>query len=97
MGASFRSKEEVLALAGCDKLTIAPAYLEEMAVCTDSFDRVLSPEIASYTGEKLDVTQAAFRFALNEDSMATEKLAEGIRSFSADMIKLENIIATKIH
>lgn len=96
MGASFRNKEEILALAGCDKLTIAPSYLEELKSSHDEVTRRLNPEDDSYIGEQLDTSEAAFRFALNEDAMATEKLAEGIRLFSADMSKLERMITMKL-
>lgn len=96
MGASFRNKEEILALAGCDKLTIAPAYLDELKSSYDEVTRQLNPHDDSYTGEKVDTSEAAFRFALNEDAMATEKLAEGIRLFSADIRKLEAMIIDKL-
>lgn len=98
MGASFRNVGEILALAGCDRLTIAPSLLDELNKSHDTVVRKLIPEEAAkeYVGEKIAVDEASFRFALNEDAMATEKLSEGIRSFVADIIKLENILKTKI-
>ena len=96
MGASFRNKEEILALAGCDKLTIAPTYLDALKSSYDDVTRQLDPADDSYTGEKIDTSESAFRFALNEDAMATEKLAEGIRLFSADIRKLETMIISKL-
>lgn len=98
MGASFRSKEEVLALAGCDKLTINPTLLEELRTSQDPVTRALDPADADklYTGEKIPVHESAFRLALNDDAMATEKLSEGIRGFSADIVKLESIILEKL-
>lgn len=98
MGASFRSKGEVLALAGCDRLTIAPNLLEELKQCSDSFERALNAADAEdlYPGPKLPVDEVYFRTSLNDDAMATEKLAEGIRNFSADLVKLEAIIKEKL-
>ena len=99
MGASFRNKEEILCLAGCDRLTISPALLEELKNSNDAVDQVLDANKASdlYPGDtKIAVDEASFRWALNEDAMATEKLAEGIRNFAADIVKLEAIIADKL-
>lgn len=98
VGASFRNVGEILALAGCDRLTIAPTLLEELKALNTPIERKLDPATASeqYTGDKLATDEASFRYALNEDAMATEKLAEGIRSFAADIIKLENIIKAKL-
>lgn len=96
MGASFRSKGEVLELAGCDLLTIAPNLLGELAASTEPVTRKLSPADAARDPQaKVSFDEKAFRFALNEDAMATEKTAEGIRTFSADIIKLEQLIAKK--
>ncbi len=96
MGASFRNKDEVLALAGCDLLTISPNLLAELKADTGPVTRHLSPE-ASKSADLARVTfdEKSFRFALNEDAMATEKTAEGIRVFSADIVKLEQLIAQK--
>lgn len=94
MGASFRNVGEILELAGCDKLTIAPAWLKEMRESNDLISVKLSVENASKQAkmEKLKVDEASFRWGMNEDAMATEKLAEGIRKFAADSIKLEQIV-----
>jgi len=95
MGASFRSKEQVLELAGCDLLTVSPNLLEELAA---SNVQVVKKLDATKTTEvpKIDVDEKSFRWLLNEDEMATFKLAEGIRKFAADLVKLENEIKKKI-
>jgi len=96
MGASFRNKGELLELAGCDLLTIAPALLGELKASSDPVERKLDPAKAAAADiEKVTFDEKAFRFALNEDAMATEKTAEGIRLFSADIVKLEQLIAKK--
>jgi transaldolase len=96
MGASFRSKGEVLELAGCDLLTVAPALLAELAASNEIVARKLDPTKAATTDlKKVSFDEKSFRFALNEDAMATEKTAEGIRLFSADIVKLEQVIAQK--
>jgi len=94
MGASFRSKEEVLELAGCDKLTIAPKWLESLAETEAQVETKLSPEKAKVAdvGPKISLDEKGFRWMLNQDPMATEKLAEGIRNFSKDIISLEEFI-----
>ncbi len=95
MGASFRNIGEIQALAGCDRLTISPALLEELANETAPLKAMLKDEGSSETpGEKL--TEAAFRWEMNEDPMATEKLAEGIRNFAADQVKLEATLKEKL-
>ena len=96
MGASFRNKGEITELAGCDLLTIAPMLLAELQRSTEPLARRLEPARAQ-TAELKQVTydETAFRFALNEDAMATEKTAEGIRLFSADLGKLELLLAQK--
>ncbi|CAE7533579.1 tal [Symbiodinium microadriaticum] len=98
MGASFRNKGEILCLAGCDKLTISPSLLEELRNSSEPVDQVLNPSIAStlFPGNKVAVDEASFRWQLNEDAMATEKLAEGIRNFAADIEKLEAIIRPQL-
>ncbi|HEY4302172.1 MAG TPA: transaldolase [Candidatus Didemnitutus sp.] len=96
MGASFRSKGEVLELAGCDLLTISPQLLGELQGSTDPIVRKLDPAKAAATDlKKVSYDEKSFRFALNEDAMATEKTAEGIRVFSADIRKLEQVLAAK--
>jgi transaldolase len=96
MGASFRNKGELLELAGCDLLTIAPPLLGELKASSDPVVRKLDPAKAATADiEKVSFDEKTFRFALNEDAMATEKTAEGIRLFSADIVKLEQLIAKK--
>jgi len=93
MGASFRSKEEVLELAGCDLLTISPELLAELKAGTETVARKLSPEIAAQLETpRFSPGEKEFRWLLNENAMATEKLAEGIRVFAADAGKLEALI-----
>jgi transaldolase len=93
MGASFRNRGEILELAGCDLLTIAPALLAELKAATDPVPRKLDPARAAAADlPRVSFDEQAFRFALNEDAMATEKTAEGIRLFSADIVKLEQLI-----
>lgn len=97
MGASFRNKGEITELAGCDLLTISPALLGELAASTDPLPKKLdASKSKSTTGEKVTFDEKSFRFELNEDAMATEKTAEGIRKFSADIVKLEQLISSKI-
>lgn len=95
MGASFRSTAQILALAGCDLLTISPDLLQKLSESDATLERQLSPEaaLASHL-TPLQIDEKSFRFALNEDAMATEKLAEGIRLFCADTVKLEAMITT---
>lgn len=93
MGASFRNTGQILALVGCDLLTISPELLQQLAEDDASVERRLSPEKAVRADiGRLSFDEKTFRFALNEDAMATEKLAEGIRLFCADAIKMENLI-----
>ncbi|MES2476675.1 MAG: transaldolase [Verrucomicrobiota bacterium] len=93
MGASFRNKGEILALAGCDLLTISPSLLGELQASTDPVEpRLTAEEAAACDHEKVSLNESDFRFQLNEDAMATEKTAQGIRSFSADIVKLEKFI-----
>ena len=97
MGASFRNKEEILELAGCDLLTIAPALLEELQSTQGALEAKLTPATAaSATLEKISLNESAFRWLHNEDAMATEKLSEGIRLFAADSLKLEKFLAAKL-
>jgi transaldolase len=93
MGASFRNTGQILALAGCDLLTISPELLQQLADTDAPVERRLSPDKATQSDiKRLSFDEKGFRFALNDDAMATEKLAEGIRLFCADAIKLENLI-----
>jgi transaldolase len=97
MGASFRNVSQIIELAGSDLLTISPNLLEKLSQSTEVIERKLDPEIAKASAdEKVHFDEKSFRFALNEDAMATEKTAEGIRKFSADIVKLEKIIASKL-
>lgn len=97
MGASFRNKLEILSLAGCDKLTIAPKLLEELKSSTEPIAIKLNPtEYKSDPTAEIKLTESEFRWQLNEDQMATEKLSDGIRKFAADTVKLESIILQKI-
>lgn len=95
MGASFRNTGEILALAGCDRLTISPKLMDELAASDAPVPRRLD-----YAGAILarpePMTETQFRWLLNEDAMATEKLAEGIRNFTADQIKLEKTLADRL-
>ncbi len=96
MGASFRNKEEILELAGCDLLTIAPSFLGELKASTSPIAKKLDPEKAKQAHiEKLHLDEKAFRYMLNEDAMATDKLAEGIRNFVKDIVKLEKLLAAQ--
>ena len=94
MGASFRNVGQIQALAGCDLLTISPDLLAKLAVSEQALPRVLEPEAARALDlPAVNFDEASFRLALNEDAMATDKLAEGIRTFCADAVKLEHLLA----
>jgi transaldolase len=93
MGASFRNTGEIHQLAGCDLLTIAPSLLEELAGQEGDLARKLDPDTArSMNLEKISLDEKAFRWMLNQDAMATEKLADGIRKFSADLSTLASLL-----
>lgn len=93
MGASFRGVGQILALAGCDLLTISPELLAQLQASDAPVARALDPEACKTCDAKaITYNEASFRYALNEDAMATEKLAEGIRAFAADAVKLDNMI-----
>jgi transaldolase len=97
MGASFRNKAQIVALAGCDLLTISPELLAELAASDEPLPRVLSPEAAKRADlVPVHYDEPWFRFALNEDVMATTKLSEGIRTFVADTIKLETMMKERM-
>lgn len=95
MGASFRNTGELIALAGCDRLTVSPNLLQDLAATEGTLARVLTDNGANKT-PPAKMTEEEFRFALNEDAMAIEKLSEGIRGFVADQIKLETALAAKL-
>ena len=90
MAASFRNTGEIKALAGCDKLTISPALLDALAQEQEDLSPALSANLITPKTRLIELSEASFRWQLNEDAMATEKLAEGIRLFSADLRSLEN-------
>jgi len=99
MGASFRNKGEIQALAGCDLLTISPSLLEELDASQEPIYEILSESSA----KKLDIEKSdkplderTFRWHMNEDQMATEKLSDGIRKFAADQVKLENMLKEQL-
>lgn len=97
MGASFRNLGQILELAGCDLLTISPNLLEEMQGMDEAVERKLSAEDAENVDiEQLDVCEKSFRWLMNEDAMATEKLSQGIRVFGQDMVKVRQIVAKKL-
>ena len=94
MGASFRNIGEIIELAGCDLLTISPELLGELQKTEGKLDRKLSAEAAKAQDiPEVEMNEKTFRWMLNEDPMATEKLADGIRRFAADLVKLEEYIA----
>ena len=95
MGASFRNTGEIEGLAGCDRLTISPALLQELAADDGELPRQLSPDGASSDDTRSAPVEADFRYELNADAMATEKLAEGIRNFVADQVRLEQLISAR--
>lgn len=97
MGASFRNVGQILELAGCDLLTISPELMEKLSESQDPVDRKLTPDDAKNTSvQRLALDEKKFRYLLNEDAMATEKTAEGIRKFAADIAKLEKFIGPRI-
>ena len=97
MGASFRNVGEIQELAGCDLLTISPALLGELQQTTAPLARRLSPETARASRlEKITLDEKKFRWLFNENAMATDKTAEGLRQFNADALKLEQVIAAKL-
>ncbi|MDO9167405.1 MAG: transaldolase family protein, partial [Rhodoferax sp.] len=93
MGASFRNVGQITALAGCDLLTISPELLATLAASQAPLARALDADAAQLLDlPPVSYDEAGFRFALNEDAMATEKLAEGIRAFCVDAVKLEHLL-----
>ena len=93
MGASFRNIGQITALVGCDLLTISPELLAQLAASNEPLVRTIAPDSAqSLDIPAISYNEASFRLALNEDAMATDKLAEGIRAFCVDTVKLENMI-----
>ncbi len=97
MGASFRNISQIIELAGCDLLTISPNLLAELAASTDPIEKKLDASAAQSAAiEPLKMDEKTFRFLVNDDAMATEKTAQGIRAFAADIVKLEKVIAGKL-
>jgi transaldolase len=96
MGASFRNTGEIEALAGCDRLTIAPDLLHKLADDNGVLARRLSPQAPGPAPAKLALDEKRFRWLLNEDAMATEKLAEGIRTFVKDLASLRDLVSRKL-
>ncbi|WP_330926033.1 transaldolase [Candidatus Sororendozoicomonas aggregata] len=96
MGASFRNTGEIIELAGCDCLTIGPDLLNELKQTESILVKKLDADKPNCQEEKQVLNEAAFRWAMNEDAMAVEKLAEGIRNFTKDQVKLERLIAAKL-
>ena len=97
MAASFRNKEEVINLAGCDKLTISPSLLEELNKSEGDLDQKLSQNQSSQIDiDRINVNESSFRWHLNENQMASFKLAEGIRLFNKDLLKLKETIREQL-
>lgn len=97
MGASFRNTGEITELTGCDRLTISPGLLDQLAASTDPIIKKLdAADSATKDIDKINVDEKTFRWMMNEDPMATEKLAEGIRNFAKDIVKLEEIVKSKM-
>jgi transaldolase len=96
MGASFRNVGEVLELAGCDRLTISPNFLQELTTSTEVVEQKLQKEDIREDIAKIDMNEQTFRWMMNEDAMATEKLSEGIRNFTKDIISLEKVVESKM-
>ena len=96
MGASFRNIGEIEALAGCDRLTISPALIDELAAGTGDLPRRLLPETSGHAPERMILDEKTFRFLLNEDAMATEKLSEGIRLFVKDLRTLRAMVLKRL-
>lgn len=96
MGASFRNVGEIEALAGCDRLTIAPNLLEELSKDQGKLERKLSPDKPDAAPAKMNLDEKTFRWLLNEDRMATEKLSDGIRLFAKDLRILRELVSKKL-
>ena len=97
MGASFRNVGQIIELAGCDLLTISPELLEQLASSHEPIERKLDPAKAKEADiKRMELDEKTFRYLLNDDAMASEKTAEGIRKFAADILKLEKFVASKL-
>ncbi len=97
MGASFRNVGQILELAGCDALTISPELMKELSESSEPVERKLEPEKAKKADvPRLELDEKKLRYLVNDNAMATEKTAEGIRKFAADIVKLEKFVASKL-
>jgi len=96
MGASFRNTGEIEQLAGCDRLTISPQLMGELEADSGRLERKLSPKMESQPLDKIALSEKLFRWNMNEEAMATEKLAEGIRNFAKDQVKLELLMRSML-
>jgi transaldolase len=97
MGASFRNAGQIRELAGCDLLTISPELMKELSESDEPIERKLDPEKAKKADvQRLELDEKKFRYLVNDNAMATEKTAEGIRKFAADVVKLEKFVASKL-
>lgn len=97
MGASFRNTSQIIELAGCDLLTIGTNLLEELQNTEGTIEKKLDAgDAATADIEKLELDEKTFRYLLNDDAMATEKTAQGIRAFSADIVKMEDLVESKL-
>lgn len=96
MGASFRNIGQITSLAGCDLLTISPGLLQQLQDSSEPLEQKLDASAPDCDLEKISLDEKSFRFEFNEDAMATEKTAQGIRAFSADIVKLEKLISSMI-
>src|ERR1700694_1040025 len=97
MGASFRNVGQIRELAGCDALTISPELMKELSESEEPLERKLDPEKAKNADvQRLELDEKKFRYLVNDNAMATEKTAEGIRKFAADIVKLEKFVASKL-
>ena len=96
MAASFRNVGEVEALAGCDRLTISPALLQTLAGDNGTLERRLAPELVANRPARIVMDEKAFRWEMNQNAMATEKLAEGIRLFAKDLAELRRLVASRL-
>jgi transaldolase len=97
MGASFRNVDQILALAGCDRLTMSPDLLDKLSASEEKVSKNLDASKSALMDiEKIELDEKTFRWMMNEDAMATEKLAEGIRNFAADAAKLQEVVQKKM-
>jgi transaldolase len=96
MGASFRNTGEIVGLAGCDKLTIAPKLLDELAASSEPFEQVLHKDRVECNDPKVSYDEKSFRWAMNEDPMATEQLATGLRNFAKDGQTLRDYVKQEV-